>query len=250
MSTNLLKVRLDKRSPTPVYVQIAAGLRPLLEALPPGTSLPPERVLCEKYQVSRMTLRQAYDTLEREGLIETERGRGTFRARRRMAKQQQEMRSFTEEITSRGGVASSRLLSFGKRAPEEAERGFFGLPPNQEVYELQRLRLCNGEPLALETVSIPAFLCPGLERFDLASQSLYRIMEDNYGIGLDHCIEEISAGRASAAQRKILAVPASGPVLVIRRKTFTENDTPAELGTTVYRGDSYSAVVRSVRARN
>jgi GntR family transcriptional regulator len=247
-----LSVRVDKQSPTPVYLQIAESLRSLLGggAMPPGTLLPPERVLCERYAVSRMTLRQAFDTLEREGLIETQRGRGTFVAHRRMNKQQQEMRSFTEEILSRGGVPSTRLLAFRMVNPGARAREFFGLPRGQQVYEIQRLRCSNGEPLALETVQIPCFLCAGLERFDLANHSLYSILEENYGLRLDHCIEEISAARPDPAQRRALTLPLSGAVLVIQRKTYTENDTPVELDVSVYRGDSYTAIVRSVRARS
>ncbi len=245
----LLTIRIDESDPKPTYAQIAEGIRALIRSrqVPAGTLLPAERVLCREYGVSRMTLRQAYSVLERERLIERRRGHGTFVSARRMHKQQQEMRSFTEEITARGGIPSSKLLSFRVKEPEPGTRDFFSLPPGESVYELVRLRLCDGEPIALEFVEIPCYLCPRLDRFNLVTHSLYRLLEEEYGLRLSHCIEEISAGQPSPRQRKALGIPAGTAVLVIRRETYTHNDTPVELGTTTYRGDSYTAMVRSAR---
>jgi GntR family transcriptional regulator len=181
--------RVDKRSPTPVYAQIASGIRSVLHAVAPapGTLLPPERILCDHFGVSRMTLRQACDLLVRDGLIETQRGRGTLVASPRLLKQQQEMRSFTEEIQARGGTPSSKLIYFRRTEPGPEAREFFRLPEREQVFEIQRVRCNNGLPLALETVQIPCPLCPNLEQHDLVSHSLYRILEEVYGLQLTHC---------------------------------------------------------------
>ena len=244
-----LAIRLDKTSGTPVYLQIAEGIREVLKRglLAPGAALPPERVLCEQYGVSRMTLRQAFELLDREGLIETQRGRGTFVSPKRLAKQQQEMRSFTEEIRARGGAPSTRMVSFERCQPRPEVRELFG--DCAEIYRIQRVRCRDGEPLALETVEIPCQLCPNLDRFDLANHSLYKILEENYGLTLTHCVEEISAARPEPLHKQLLGRPAPAAVLVIKRKTYS-GETPVEFGTTVYRGDAYSAIVRSVRARS
>lgn len=246
----ILTIRLDKSSRTPVYLQIAEEIRALLKraVLPAGTSLPPERVLCERYEVSRMTLRQAIDLLARDGLIETQRGRGTFVAPKRLSKQQQQMRSFTEEIRSRGGVASSHVVSFRMQEASLEVQEFFG-GGGQLVYEIKRLRYCDGDPLALETVQIPCRLCPNLDRFDLARHSLYQILEENYGLTLTHCVEEISAAPPERLHRKLLGQPSPAAVLVIRRKTYTLAEVPVEFAIAVYRGDAYSAIVRSVRVQ-
>lgn len=248
----LLAVRPDKSSGTPVYLQIAEGIRGALKRgmMPAGTPLPPERVLCEQYGVSRMTLRQAFDLLARDGLIETQRGRGTFVSPKHLTKQQQEMRSFTEEIRARGGVPSSRLVSLLMREANSEAREFFGEHGGDQVFEVRRLRYCDGEPMALETVQIPCRLCPNLDRFDLANHSLYRILEENYGLTLTHCVEEISAARPERLHKKLLGSPAPAAVLLIKRKTYTAAEVPVEFGTTVYRGDAYSAIVRSVRVQD
>jgi GntR family transcriptional regulator len=243
--------QIDKQAPTPAYFQISAAIKELLRTgrVPPGTPLPPERVLCEQFGVSRMTMRQANDLLEREGHIERQRGRGTFVALHRILKHQQEMRSFSEEISARGGQPSSTLLSFRTVHPGSASAEFFGLPQSEWVYEIQRVRFSDHTPIALETAQLPCFLCKGLDHFNLTDHSLYRILEEHYELQLGYSIEEISASPSSRLHKKLLQLPPSAAVLVVKRKTYTTKDTPVELSLTVYRGDLYSAVVRSVRAR-
>ncbi|MEK7406983.1 MAG: GntR family transcriptional regulator [Acidobacteriota bacterium] len=245
----LLSLRIDRTSPTPVYAQIAEGLQAFIPsgAFPPGTALPPERVLCEHYGVSRMTLRQAYDLLERDGLIECQRGRGTFVSPRRMEKQQHQMRSFSEDIRARGGVPSSQVLSLRLVNADGAAQQFFTLREQEQLYELRRVRLADGVPLALETTRIPSRLCPNLHRFDLANCSLYTILEDHYGLHLARCVEQISAELPNRQLCRLLNAPKIRAVLSIHRKTYAADDEPVELCHTMYRGDLYAAIVHSVR---
>ncbi|MFN7996584.1 MAG: GntR family transcriptional regulator [Bryobacteraceae bacterium] len=246
-----LTLRVDKNSPTPVYAQIADGIKSLIAKgeVAVGTPLPPERVLCEHFGISRMTLRQAYDVLEREGLIESQRGRGTFVALPRIQKQQQEMRSFTEEIVSRGATPSSKLIGFRTIGQSAADRGFFGLADGQQLYEIERVRFADKNPVALELVHIPQYLCPNLERFNLGSSSMYQILEENYGLALAYCTEKISAAQPNRRLRDLLRISGPASVLVVNRQSFTDKGTPAELAVTSYRGDFYTAVVRSVRIK-
>jgi DNA-binding GntR family transcriptional regulator len=62
---------------------------------------------------------------------------------------------------------------------------------------------------------------------------------------LAHCTEQISAATPTKSQRQLLQ--ASGAVLVVNRRTYTEKETPVELASTTYRGDLYTAIVHSVR---
>ena len=158
--------RVTKSSPVPVYVQIRDAIRDLLHELllPPDTALPAERVMCERIGVSKMTLRQAYGLLERDGLIRRRRGLGTFVASPGLEKSLPDMRSFTEEMVAQGKVATSRLLSFDLCVPLPATREFFRLPESESVYTIRRLRLSDGVPAALESVEVPQSLCPHLER--------------------------------------------------------------------------------------
>jgi len=249
--TPFSSIRVDKDASTPIYRQIAEAVGALLASgvLPPGYVLPPERVLCAQFGISHMTLRQAMSLLDREGLISSRRGVGTVVTRSRLAKQQQEALSFSEEIRACGGRPKSRLISLDLAIPAPSVRDFFELPQQQKVYEIQRLRLKDGEPLALEVARLPERLCPGLERFDLARSSLYEILEQSYGIRMETCDEEISAEIPNPHQRKLLSLPARTAVLVINRKVFMEDGRPLELTRAVYRGDRYTSVVHSIRQK-
>jgi GntR family transcriptional regulator len=232
-----------------MYVQIAASLRSLVEsgALPPGSLLPSEKQLCETFGVSRMTLRQAYDVLDREQLVRSQRGRGTQVLPPRIRKEQQQMRSFTEEIRSRGGNPRSQILRLETTDPSPASQQSLQLPAGQQVYRIERIRFNDTTPLAIEKVEIPCFLCPQLGRFDLMRHSLYEILESEFKLRLDHCVETISASGPNRKERELLQLPKGVAVLRIERKTLTVNDTLAELAVTTYRGDMYQAVVHSIR---
>jgi GntR family transcriptional regulator len=245
----LRSIRINKQNPEPVYLQIAGALKELLHSgkIPPGTAMPAERVIAQLFRVSRMTMRQANDLLEREGLIDRQSGRGTFAVQNRIIKQEQETRGFSEEIRRRGGIPSSRLISFKTLKGPAATAEYFGVAPGDPLYEIQRVRLADNIPIALESVQIPSAMCPHLERFNLVDHSLYKILEENYGIELARSEEETSAIQPSALHRKLLNLPRKVAVLLVRRKTFTNDGRPFELATTAYRGDLYTAMVNSKR---
>ena len=245
----LLAAPVDRNHPLPVYAQIAEAIRKLVHSgtLPPGTMLPPERVLCDEFQVSRMTLRQAYELLERDHILQRQRGRGTLIAPHRMRKQQQQMRSFSEEIRARGGRPHSTLLSFQTVQPTDNLRDQFSLPEGEQVYRIERIRFSDATPLALEVVHIPCYLCRGLDGFDLARRSLYTVLETEFGLHLARSLESISAALPSSRDRKLLKLCPGTALLVVERKTYTASGTPVEAAVTTYRGDLYQAVVHSVR---
>ncbi len=247
----LLEVHIDKNSSEPAYLQIAAVLKELLRSgkISADTAMPAERVLAQQFGVSRMTMRQANNLMEREGLIERQRGRGTFATRNRILKQEQEMRSFSEEIRRRGGVPSSRLISFKTIEADTSVAEYFGIAPGDPLYVIERVRLADNVPVAFESLQIPSCLCPKLERFNLVDYSLYQILEENYRIHMARSEEELSAILPKKLHRKLLEVPRNTAVLLIKRKTYTNEGKPLELGTTAYRGDLYTAVVYSLRSR-
>lgn len=249
--TAILEVTVDKTSPVPVYVQISDAMRRLIESSPAvaGLALPPERVLCERYGISRMTLRQALELLDRDGLITSARGRGTFLSGRRVSKQQQEFRGFSQEMEVRGSRPGSRLLSLKSVMPGASAREFFGIPDDAPLWRIERVRLADDVPLALETAHVPVRLCPELDRFNLETGSLYRTLEEQYGIHVAQSVEQIAAAQPDARQRRLLEIPRSTAVLLIERKAYTDDQMPVEMTSAAFRGDLYRAMVRSSRPK-
>src|ERR687892_892126 len=93
------------------YREIERYLRSLVDGASPGDHLPSEADLCERFSVSRMTVRQALQELTNDGLVERRRGQGTFVAHRPVHRRPGVFLSFTEEMHRRGVQATHPLLA-------------------------------------------------------------------------------------------------------------------------------------------
>jgi len=233
---------IDKASPVPYYQQIADLLRAEIEegvSEGNGFRLASEQELCERFGVTRTTVRSALDVLEREGRIYRQVGRGTFAAARRIEQNITELVSTTEDMRRRGWSVSTRVLSVECVPATGKVSGALGLAPAQEVYELARLRLAGDEPISLQICYLPAHLCPGLEAHDL-SASLYRLLESEYNLHLWTARETLSARRATGAEAGLLDITVRDAVLYAERVTCTASGIAVEYLEAVWRGDRYS----------
>lgn len=243
---NHFSIEVDRRSPIPVYIQISDAIRARIQSgkLPPDSVLPPSEQICDELGITRMTLRQAYAVLAREGLVDAQRGRGTFVRRSRIERTLGQMVGFSEEMTAKGKKPSSDLLALERTEPSEAAREFLRSPA---VYRIERLRLADQIPMAIEEVQIRADLAPDLEDFDLASRSLYEILENVYHLRLLHCDQVVSASLPGSRQRKLLEIGSNVALLNVTRRSYATSEVPASFGTTQYRGDLYTVSVHGER---
>lgn len=242
----VLNLDLDRRSPIPVYIQISDAIRARIQTgkLSPDSVLPSSEQICEKLGITRMTLRQAYNVLASEGLVDAQRGRGTFVRRSKLERTLGQMVGFSEEMRAWGKTPSSKTLSFEQSAPSERARGFLG---EGLVYRIERLRLADAVPMAIEEVEIPLHLCPDLEDFDLEKRSLYEILDEVYRIRFAYCDQVVSASLPSGRQRKLLEIGANVALLNVTRRSFTKSDEAVSYGVTQYRADLYTASVHGER---
>ncbi len=228
--------QLDKGSHTPLYLQLAAALTGDIAsgALKPGDRIPSERELAAQLGVSRITARLAVDALLEGGLVYREQGRGTFIAERKMHGLKGFL-SFTEDILERGMQPSSRVLAQEVVTPDEAIRVALRLQPGERALRLVRLRLADGEPVALQFSFLPAQLCPGLEAVDLNDQSLFGVLRARHFIHPVWTEAEVEAAGATPEEARALDMAPGAPVLVVRGLTFTESFEVVESVRTVYR---------------
>jgi GntR family transcriptional regulator len=237
---------LDRKSPVPIFAQIRARLE---GAIASGTlavhqRIPSERQLSEQFGVSRMTVRQALDAMTHDGLLYSRAGRGTFVSDRKIIEQPlQHLTSFTQDMLARGMRPSSRVLDERTVHASFEMARLFGLAPTVEIVRLTRLRLADDEPLAIETVHIPAPYVPGLLDRDLGAESLYTVLKREFGLNLVGARQTIEAAAPSPEEMGILAMDAPLPVLKISRLTFDANDRVVEYVRSVYRGDRYHLTV-------
>src|SRR5215470_15603958 len=135
----------------------------LIERLGVGTAIPSERQLSADLGVSRLTVRAALDELTREGYLVRRRGSGTYVQQPKIA-QELTMTSFSEDMRRRGMTPASRTLSLTQELAGARLGRLLHVSPSEEILVIKRLRLADGETMAIETLHIPKRLVPGLRK--------------------------------------------------------------------------------------
>jgi GntR family transcriptional regulator len=242
-------MHLDKSLPIPLYYQLAETLREQIEsgALKPGSQLPSERELGEQLSISRMTVRQAITYLAQKGTLVIKPGVGTFVAEPKLTYDALHLLGFTEEMMAQGRVVSSRVL---EQAIVKTPAGValkLGLAQDAKTVKIVRLRLEGETPLLLETIHLPAALCPRLEKQDLARNSLYALLEKKYGIVLKRARQTFEATNANEYESKLFGIAANAPMLLSEGITFSNDDAPVEHFKAIYRGDRFKFELESQR---
>jgi GntR family transcriptional regulator len=231
-----LELAADDR--VPKYYRLKEALLEIIGEVPPGAVLPPERVLCETYGVSRTTVRQALGELLVEGRLYRLQGKGTFVARPKVV-QTLALTSYTQDMQARGLAPASRLLGADRAHADPEVAEMLELEPHSEVLRVERLRLADHEPMAVETLFVDAVRFPRLERQLSHTRSFYELLQNEYGIQLADGEETIESALASPADARLLSTEVGAPMLLLTRRTWDAQQRPVEFVRSLYRGDRY-----------
>nr|WP_256128084.1 GntR family transcriptional regulator [Arthrobacter sp. SDTb3-6] len=224
----------------PKYAKIRAELESeILHSLHPRDPLPSERELMDRFRVSRMTIRQAMDSLESDGLIYRIQGSGTFVSGRTTIRKSPRLSSFTEDMRERGHVPESRTISKEITLADSLVAGDLGLLQDAVVFRLKRLRMADGSPIAVEETYFNNDLVDGLIHDDV-SGSLHELLAEKYGIELDSADQSVSAIRLSDSDARLLGETPGAPGLMVCSVGMNRRGTPVEKATTIYRADRFS----------
>ncbi|MFM8319906.1 MAG: GntR family transcriptional regulator [Chloroflexota bacterium] len=239
---------LNPNSFEALYRQLAEKIRQMIHRqYPPGSMLPSESELMSRYNVSRNTVRQAVKVLQQQGYVISQRGKGTFVAPVGNRYQLMHLVSFSEDMHRRGLKPETRLLGLGVWQPDEKIAAALQLPAEELVHVIRRLRLADGQPMALSTAYIPQRLLPGVSPEMLASGSLFDLLQRRLGQSLGYADRSILPIVADAEQAALLQVAPGSPLMLVEGPAFLENDLPVEYVVTCYRGDRYHFVFHAVR---
>jgi GntR family transcriptional regulator len=225
----------------PKYWGLKRHLLDLLQSMPPGSPIPTERSLAADFDVSRTTVRQALAELTIEGRLLRVQGKGTFAAEPKVA-QRLQLSSYTEDMRAQGRQPSSKLLEIAEDPADAELSGLLGVRVGAKVLRMQRLRLADGEPMALATTHLPAARFRGLRRYLTSGGSLYQVLRERYGVELGHAEEIIETTLASPAEAELLGSDVGSPMLLLSRHSFDTEGAPVEWVRSVYRGDRYKFV--------
>ncbi len=240
---------VDKNGPLPIYYQLKQLIRGKIAAgdWRPGQLIPSERELCLEHAISRMTVRQALQELVTEGVLRREQGKGTFVTQPKIEQPLGKLTSFTQDMLARGKAVRSQVLR-QEEAPAQAEVAeALNVAAGTPVVLIERLRLTNGEPLALETCYLHFPFCQRLIGEDLANQSLYAVLDTRYGLVPYRALERIEAAIADGHLPALLDLHRGAAVLRMHRTSFDLTGRPFEHTLSVYRGDKYVFNVELIR---
>lgn len=205
--------------------------------------LPPERELCEHYHVSRSTVRCALREMQKNGLIRTIQGSGTFVQSQLIEQQLLNFYSFTDELKTRGTdfgctVVDYQIIS----ADDKLAQKMFCLK-GASIHMLSRLRCCASAPLMLENTYLPQSRFQKINPSVLPNTSLYEYLRTKYSLHMDHAVETLQPILPSSSERELLGITHTLPCTLLERYSY-EEDTLVEYTRSIVRGDKYIFKVR------
>ena len=226
----------DAKDARPLYRKLADGLVHVMQHQGPDgtTHLPSERQLSERLGIARATLRKAIDELAEAGLILRRQGAKSVLAPR-FEKSLAALTGFSDELRARGITPGQRWLSRRLVAPNAAEQQALALGPSDMVLRLERVRLADSQPIALERAVVPAAILPSGEMVD---QSLYATLA-SIGAPPVRGIQRIRAGVMGREDADLLGRRPGDPVLLVERRCYLADGRPVEFTQSRYDGASY-----------
>lgn len=241
---------IDFKSNIPYYIQLVAIIKENISSgeWKIGQRIPSEPELGDIYGVSRTVVRQALGEIELEGLISRRKGKGTFVAEKKISESLvQKLMGFYQDMVDRGFKPETQVLKHIIQPVTQKIGEFLGIPPETPVFCIERLRFIREEPIVLVTTYIPYSLCPRLADYDLSNQSLYHVLEREFGLKLSHGRRSIEAVPANKRAAQLLQINECDPVLLLNSVTYLRDGTPLEYYHAVHRGDRSRFEVELVR---
>lgn len=231
----------DRTLAEPSYLQLRRKIQALIESgtIINGQSLPSERALAESLNLSRVTVRRAYEDLRAANLLETHGRAGvTAKTPPQLTPQLGRLKGFTEEMRELGMEPSTQLLE-RRILSDRTIASIFGRPSTARFLRLIRLRLGDGIPLSREVAWYDLTIAPELEGWNVEG-SAYRFLTERSGIAFSHGEQTIEAAMSSPEEMHAFGFSEPMPCLLMKRRTFSHSGQIVEYVEGTFRGDAYA----------
>lgn len=229
---------------SPIYIRIHNELQANIEngQWQVGEKIPAERALAEHFHVSRMTLREAIQTLVDEGILERRVGSGTFVANRKVQEKMTGVTSFTELMQHQGKRPSSKTISYHQTVASKIEAKCLHLKPNDQVLRMERIRYGSGVPICYEVATVPYSLVANFSKDEVTS-SFYRTLETKANLHPGHATQAVSATNATERIAKYLDIRRGDALLRMTQISYLQDGRPFEYVHTQYVGSRFEFVL-------
>lgn len=240
-----MKTKLSFFHPYPKYLQIADMLRNrILTQMQPGDRFPPEVSLSIEFGVSRETIRQALEPLEKEGLISRTRGRGSFVTKRPVSRSVDKLTGMVEDFQALGLKTHARLVQKDIVKADEEVADQLKVEKGAMIVRTDRLRYLDDKPLAYHVAFLPADIGIRVLQEALEQTSIVYVLANTFRFPLEEDQQIIEADKADVSLAEHLGVPIGSPILLMRRVYITNGERPIAYFRSYYRADRYMYTVK------
>lgn len=233
----------------PVYYQIKQTIRGwiLNKEFGPGEKIPSENELAEKFNVSRLTVRQAISHLVQEGLLVAKRGGGTFVTNNHnlIKSLGLEFNGFMDDLFYQVRKSKAKFVEMARVPVSRLLKERLKLAnADEEVFEIKRVRIMEGKPFAYTINYLPLDIGNKINKKDLYKRALLQIMEEDLGIHFSEAFQTIEASFANPEVAHKLKIVSGSPILYVERIMYGQKGEAVEFVQSSYRGDLYKYIVR------
>jgi len=231
---------------TSLYGQLRDQLRShILDGSYPALSqMPSEHELCQRFQVSRITVRQALGDLQKEGLIFKIHGKGTYVSKPKAFQNVSRLQGFAEAMSGMGYEIVNQLTQFQFIPAVQTVAARLQVLEGTTITEIKRIRLLNREPVSLEVTYVSEAIGIQLQKADLVTRDIFLILENDCGIALGHADLSIDAILADEDLFDALGIEEGAPILRIERLTHDADGHPIDFEYLYFRGDAFQYRLR------
>lgn len=241
MSTSVNAARAGVSGPraAPAFRAAADDLAHAITAGRVTGDLPSEKVLGERYGVSRVTIRRALGVLADKGLVAVTWGRGWSVAHGPLSEPANSLLSVTELAGARHLTVTSRVLLAQLEPTSLDDAELLDIAPGASTFVLKRVRYNDDAPLTLQLSRIVADRVAGIEDVDFTERSLYEVLEQKFGISPTRADYAVEARPTAAEHAELLGVAVGSPLLWATQKTYDQHGVAVEAGWSAYPYDRY-----------
>ena len=232
--------KIDKKSEIPLYQQLAHSIKKAVDEqkLKENDKIPAENEFCKIYDLSRTTVRQALDILEKDGYIYKLRGKGSYVPTPKIYQNRSSFSKFYDDMRSLGKVPVSKIISLKIKVADAYVREKMQLEENEMLCQIKWIRYGNNEPLIYETINLNYKLVDGIEMKELTDKKLYDILSEEYGIKMTHGKELFYPCKLDINEAKNLGLKENDLGMKVERVVFQGKDV-VEYTTSTVRGDRF-----------